>query len=81
MCVYEILHGLLPSFDLIFNFHIIVFFIYMHVSIWGFFLERFALERHCLSNQVIYPKDKILGKFKSDFIYPRSHVQEVSFFF
>ncbi|KAJ1550989.1 hypothetical protein HK405_015416, partial [Cladochytrium tenue] len=39
----------------------------------------FALERHCNTNQVIYPKGRehVVGKFKNEDVYPRSHVREL----
>ncbi|KAI9351099.1 hypothetical protein DFJ73DRAFT_831572 [Zopfochytrium polystomum] len=39
----------------------------------------FALERHCTANQIIFPKGKefIVGKFKDEDIYPRSHLKDL----
>ncbi|KAL5036273.1 hypothetical protein RTP6_003858 [Batrachochytrium dendrobatidis] len=39
----------------------------------------YALERHCKQNQVIYPNGKkhIVGTFKGEPIYPRTHVQTI----
>ena len=37
----------------------------------------FALESQLHQNQIIYPKDRILGTFKGNPVYPRSQVREL----
>jgi xeroderma pigmentosum group C-complementing protein len=37
----------------------------------------YALERHCKKNEIIYPKENIVGYIKGEAVYLRSQVQSV----